>query len=111
MVKLKESLTRAEKELRQKEVDLAAIRASEEQEARESAVLIKALEDRVTELEDAIKAQDKAAQERTTELEEAATAERERGLADLEASLRSCREELAEHVSRANGAEVLIWLD
>lgn len=108
MVKLRESLTKTEKELKQKEAELSAIRASEDREERDNAIRVQELRVQVAELEDAVKARNEDVARQSEEANSAAAtaAEKDHELLTLKATLSSCQAELAECLTRANAAEV-----
>lgn len=104
MVDMKKSMTAMEEGLRQKEAELAAIRAAEEKEEAESALRVAELQARVLQLEVAIKERDKAIDD--MDVAGADSTRKEEELDTLKAALNACQAELAEHATRADGAEV-----
>lgn len=102
---MKERMTVMEEGLRQKEAELAAIHASEEREEAENARRAEELQERVLELEAAIKERDGSVDRMNTS-EDGAEEQKDEELMALKAALEACQEELAEHMTRANDAEV-----
>lgn len=101
MVEFKELMTAMEENLRQKEAELASIRATEEKEDTENALRVQELQARVQDLEGAI---DEA--HKSLGSMEADSTEKASDLTDLKSALEACQQELAKHVIRADGAEV-----
>lgn len=101
---MKKSMASMEEGLRQKEAELAAIRAAEEKEEAENALHVAELQGRVRQLEDAIKERDEAID--GMDVAGADSTQKEEELETLKAALTACQEELAEHATRADGAEV-----
>lgn len=104
MVDVKKNMAAMEEELRQKEAELAAIRAAEEKEEADNALHVAELQGRVRQLEDAIKERDEAID--GMDVAGADSTQKEEELETLKAALSACQAELAEHVTRADGAEV-----
>lgn len=101
---MKKSMAAMEEGLRQKEAELAAIRAAEEKEEAENALHVAELQGRVRQLEDAIKERDEAID--GMDVAGAESTQKEEELETLKAALSACQAELAEHATRADGAEV-----
>ena len=104
MVTMKKAMAAMEEGLRQKEAELAAIRAAEEQEEADNALRVAELQSRVRQLEDAIKERDEAID--GMDVAGADSIQKEEELETLKAALSACQAELAEHATRADGAEV-----
>lgn len=102
MVEMKERMVIMEEGLRRKEAELAEIRAAEEQRERENA-RVDELQSRVLELEGAIKERDEKEDGMDTERDAEDKADE---LAALKSALEESQTELAQHVTRADGAEV-----
>lgn len=105
MVDMKERMAKLEEGLRQKEEELAAIRAAEEEEEAKNALRVEQLQSRVRELEDAIQERDETAVD-GMDTSEVDAAEKEHELASLKTTLDACQKELSEHMTRADSAEV-----
>lgn len=104
MVDMKNKMAEMEEGLRQKEAELAAIRAAEEKEEAENALRVTELQSKIRQLEDAIKERDEAIN--GMDVAGADSIQKEQELETLKAALNSCQAELAEHATRADGAEV-----
>lgn len=102
MVEMKERMVIVEEGLRRKEAELAEIRAAEEQRERENAC-IDELQSRVLELEGAIKERDEKEDGMDTERD---AEDKVDELAALKGALEESQKELAQHMTRADGAEV-----
>ena len=95
MMEMKERMVAMEESLRRKEAELAAIRAAEEKEEARNAGRVDELQSYVKELEAAI--QDRREED-------------DGMLADLKAALEASRKELAEFKTRADEAEVRVFI-